>query len=123
MGEGMLLKGGCARLWIGTKGEKWNRPASIRRIEYAPISPPVPRSSAGFCAPKKYLRGPSAPMNVGRPSRRREAVWIVSLVVDHLRLGLTSGRTDRSEEEGGRCSFQAERGSGHELVRIRGRAS
>ena len=40
-----------------------------------------------------------------------------------LRLGVASGRTDRSEEKGGRCSFQANDGSGHELVRMRGRTS
>jgi hypothetical protein len=40
-----------------------------------------------------------------------------------LRLGVASGWTDRSEEEGGRCSFQAKGGGGHELVCIRGRAS
>ena len=58
--------------WIGRKSEKLSRPWSIVRIAYAPMRPPVPRSSAGFEAPNTYRRGPSAPRNDGNRSRINE---------------------------------------------------
>ena len=33
VGWGTLPSEGCARSWIGTNGEKWNRPSSTSRIE------------------------------------------------------------------------------------------
>ncbi len=51
------------------------RPPSAVRTVYAPMNPPVPRSSAGVCAATKYLRSPWDPTRLGSaPARASAAV-------------------------------------------------